>query len=62
MNEIKAIGIKPHESEKVSWAFECQNDSSNADDFEHATCARSEIDEDVFIKAVVELQRCRVED
>ena len=62
VNEVQAIRIESNETEQSGRLFEYRNDSGDADDFEQATCARSEIDENVLIDAVVELQRCGVED
>src|SRR5436309_7785108 len=62
VNEVQPIRIESDEAEQFGRLFKYRNDSSNADDFEHATCAGGKIDENVIVEAVVELQRCRVED
>src|SRR5437899_5653820 len=55
VNEVQAIRIESNETEEFRRLFEYRNDSSNADDFEHATCAGSKIDENVLVEPVVEL-------
>ena len=55
VNEVQAIRIESNETEQFGRLFEYRNDSGDADDFEHATCAGSKIDENVLVEPVVEL-------
>ena len=55
VNKIQAVGISSDHAEEFSWPLEEQNHPRDACNFKHATRARGEIDENVFVQAVIKL-------
>lgn len=61
MNKVQAVGIESDQAKQSGRSVEKRDESGNADDLQHATRARGEIDEDVGNKAMIKLQRRRIE-
>lgn len=55
VNKIQAVGISSDQAEEFRWPLKEQNHPRDAYNFKHATRARGEIDENVFVQAVIKL-------
>ena len=53
VRQVEAVRIQPNQTEQFGGGVKQRNQSSDANDFQHATRTSGEIDKDVVVKSVV---------